>query len=199
MSDRKITNTTAEISANPMLGLATAMFGGIEAMESRGQAELVESGQIPTKLSHGLDEAMLESMGFKLGPVCEGDKLFREATLPPGWTRKPTDHAMWSKIVDGRGRSRLSVFYKAAFYDRSAHMSANRRFSYETDYGDRDKGRPQICRLFITDAGGRVGDPVATYDDDLPGEYDKAHAAAKAWLSANRPDWESPLAYWDEA
>jgi hypothetical protein len=49
--------------------------------------------------------------------------MFRPATLPEGWRREGSDHAMWSHIVDDQGRKRASIFYKAAFYDRGAHMS----------------------------------------------------------------------------
>ena len=51
------------------------------------------------------------------------DPLFRPATLPDGWQRKASDHAMGSHIADALGRQRVTVFYKAAFYDRKAHMS----------------------------------------------------------------------------
>jgi hypothetical protein len=54
-----------------------------------------------------------------------GDPLFCDATIPDGWTKKATEHAMWSSIVDTRGIEMVSVFYKAAFYDRSAHMHIN--------------------------------------------------------------------------
>jgi hypothetical protein len=41
-----------------------------------------------------------------------------------------SDHAMWSYLVDELGRERVSIFYKAAFYDRSAHMSLTSLGSY---------------------------------------------------------------------
>ena len=44
------------------------------------------------------------------------------ATLPPGWSRQGSDHAMWAHLLDEHGRQRVGIFYKAAFYDRSAHM-----------------------------------------------------------------------------
>jgi hypothetical protein len=30
---------------------------------------------------------------------------------------------MWSQLVDAEGVPRVAIFYKAAFYDRKAHMS----------------------------------------------------------------------------
>jgi hypothetical protein len=59
-----------------------------------------------------------EAVGFKFGDKI--DDLFLSAELPEGWTREATDHDMWSKILDADGVERVSVFYKAAFYDRCA-------------------------------------------------------------------------------
>jgi hypothetical protein len=43
-------------------------------------------------------------------------------SLPPGWKVVPTDHSMWSDLVDAKGEKRASIFYKAAFYDRDAFI-----------------------------------------------------------------------------
>ena len=91
----------------------------IEAQEARGQRELVASTKLPTDCRD--DEPMI-ALGFTFGPADEGDPMFRDATLPEGWRRRGSDHAMWSHIIDERGIKRVSIFYKAAFYDRSAHM-----------------------------------------------------------------------------
>ena len=72
--------------------------------------------------------------------------MFTEATLPTGWKREPSEHPMWSYIVDERGIRRVSVFYKAAFYDRSAHASiVNVASSLVTDllYGDGPAALPE--------------------------------------------------------
>jgi hypothetical protein len=97
--------------------------------EKRGQGLLVQSSLIPTELLWGPDpdglltEERLVELGFTLGAILEDDPLFREAELPKGWTRVATDHDMWSKILDETGTERMTIFYKAAFYDRGAHMS----------------------------------------------------------------------------
>jgi hypothetical protein len=101
------------------------LFGGnpdaIRAQEALGQQELVNSAQLPT-LVRG-DKAKLEAAGVVFGDPCEGDPLFCEAWLPAGWQKKPTEHAMWSTLVDADGKERASIFYKAAFYDRSAFIN----------------------------------------------------------------------------
>ena len=130
MNDEKktVTNTTAETKRNPASFLVEQMcLGGsaVERMEKRGQEEFVRSDVFPLDLSsHGIDE--FEALGFVFhGPV-PGDDLFQFVTLPEGWERKGSDHDMWSYIIDERGRERVAIFYKAAFYDRRAHASITR-------------------------------------------------------------------------
>lgn len=115
-----IQNTAA---ADPVDKLLTAMPGdgsGIEAQEARGQKQLLESTVLPTR---GSEDPTFVELGFVFGDPVKGDPLFREATLPAGWTKKGTDHSMWTTIEDERGIERVAIFYKAAFYDRSAHMN----------------------------------------------------------------------------
>lgn len=103
----------------------------IGAQERAGQAQLVHSDRLPTDL-HG-DRADFEAVGFALGEPDPSDPMFAPATLPAGWKREGSDHAMWSYIVDQLGRRRVGVFYKAAFYDRSAHMALTTVYGYVGD------------------------------------------------------------------
>jgi len=100
--------------------LLDATPAGIVASEARGQRELVNSTNLPIE---GPWEE-LEALGFKRGENV--DELFCTATLPEGWRKEPTHHNMWSKIVDAEGVERVSVFYKAASYDRRAFMRISR-------------------------------------------------------------------------
>ncbi len=125
--EKKTVTNTADRSRNPMLERArgTLKPGDIERMEKRGQEEFVESSVFPVDLS-GHDVSEFEALGFEFhGPV-PGDGLFQYVTLPEGWARKGADHDMWSYINDERGRERVAIFYKAAFYDRRAHASITR-------------------------------------------------------------------------
>lgn len=97
----------------------------IEAQEARGQDQLCLSAMLPTKISDN-DKAILEAAGVKFGEPEKNDPLFCKAELPAGWSKQPTDHSMWSKLVDENGIERASIFYKAAFYDRDAFMSATK-------------------------------------------------------------------------
>ena len=111
---------------DPLVQLLDAMtFGGsesIERQEAQGQREMVSSDVLPVEIISG-NEADFEALGFTFGERATGDDIFRAATLPEGWKREGSDHNMWSYIVDDTGTQRVAVFYKAAPYDRNAHMS----------------------------------------------------------------------------
>jgi len=119
--ERPVTNTSG---LDPIIHFAAALgnpAGFIEASEARGQQELLESDVLPVDMSPSREA--FERAGFKFGEPVQDDPIFVKATLPTGWSRKGSDHSMWTYIVDEQGRERVSIFYKAAFYDRSAHMS----------------------------------------------------------------------------
>jgi len=110
----------------PETHLIGAMLRGtsyITDMEAAGAREMVAADVLPVQgLHHPDPDGELERLGVGLGAVVIGDELFRQVTLPDGWSRRLTDHDMWSEIVDDHGEVRLLVFYKAAFYDRAAHF-----------------------------------------------------------------------------
>lgn len=171
--------------------LIAATPGGIEAQEARGQQEFVASETLPIECPR----KDLESLGFVFGE--NADDLFVYVQFPEGWSKKPTDHSMWSKLVDSQGRGRGDIFYKAAFYDRSAHMRLNRRFSYLRNY-ELDEDKIQ-CQVFDCDA-------VVFETEIEQGEHgskefwntcDQHEAKAEKWLKDNYPDYNNPMAYWD--
>lgn len=128
-----IRNTSVDRELNDLLILADGMSGGdgtrvITAMEKQGQAQLVESTQLPSKMKPS--QEAFEEVGFTFGEVVKGDELFCAATLPEGWRKDYTDHSMHTIIVDQLGRQRVSVFYKAAFYDRRADMILDTHYAY---------------------------------------------------------------------
>ncbi len=117
-----IENTSRRDPYLHLLGALGDAGSYIEDQERDGQKQLVNSDRLPTEISHGT-QADFEALGFVFGDVDPDDPLFRQVTLPDGWVRRGSDHAMWSYIDDERGRERVAIFYKAAFYDRRASMS----------------------------------------------------------------------------
>lgn len=175
--------------------------GGIEAQEARGQKDFVASETLPIKCSFCTKD-QLEEMGIVFGdPV---DDLFVAVQLPEGWQKVPTDHSMWSELVDDKGRKRASIFYRAAFYDRSAFIGASRRFGcqvqpvggWDSDY-DRETS-PYVCVVMDCNQVIWESGPLSPsnkiewfrLDDHLV-------PLGKAWLEEHYPGWQNPLAYWD--
>ncbi len=170
--------------------------------EAAGQAALVNSTELPADM-HG-DRAIFEGMGIKFGEPNPRDPMFLPTTLPVGRRKEATEHAMWSRLVDDKGRERAMIFYKAAFYDRSAHMSPSRR--YRTDYANKDFDEATQWGAFdgkaLLWATERVPElPGSATREQRLARYDQTDALRKQacdWLNANRPDWQDPLAYWNE-
>jgi hypothetical protein len=185
-----ITNTTKTAT------MFDALPGMIEASESRGQAELVTSTLLPTDMRG--DREKFEKMRFVFGEVVKDDPLFVNATLPAGWKKERTDHAMWSKIVDEKGNERASIFYKAVFYDRNAHMFLRGRYRVEGPYSDDSTG-PRTAKIVDQ----KTGEVIHTLTRDAgPKEWDTANSnandAAFEWLDANRPKHRDPLAWLED-
>ena len=142
--DRHTVNVENTATRDPLLHVAAAMVNPgifITDMEKAGQGQLVSSDVMPSEAPW--DD--LIALGFVPGKLVDGDDLFRHCDLPAGWTKAATDHAMWSTVLDERGVDRVSVFYKAAFYDRRAFARlANPGYSAATNiiYGDEPVALP---------------------------------------------------------
>lgn len=122
--------------------------GYITDMEAAGQRQVVASSLLPKAGPWG----ELAALGFVRGE--DRDELFCEATLPPGWTREGSDHAMHSYVLDPRGIRMVNVFYKAAFYDRRAGMhllNPGNDAATEVLYGDGPAVLPAKWELFTED------------------------------------------------
>ena len=203
-------NPNANPELNAMVMLAAAMGGGmsnaIEESERVGQSSLVNSDTLPTNFQ---GREALEAAGVKFGAAVKGDPMFTYVELPAGWTKRSTGHAMWwSDLVDDKGRKRASIFYKAAFYDRSAHGSALPRYRTDSYYND-DHDTVAVCRVLDQDVvlfeserlemktnderyGSRFDAPVK-----VESKRDIVGRQCVAWLDEHYPDWKNPAAYWD--
>jgi hypothetical protein len=91
------------------------------AQDKAGQRHLVNSNRLPADLAGR--EADHRTIGLILGPVDPRDPLFRTVTLPAGWTRRASDHDLWSHLVDQHGRRRIAMYYRAATGHRAAHAT----------------------------------------------------------------------------
>ncbi len=196
MLDKK---ADAEITKIEMLlkGMAgETASDAILNQEAHGQAQFVNSAVLPIECPR----FELEGLGFVFGE--NHDDIFVNVIMPGGWSKKATGHSMWSDLLDAKGHVRGGIFYKAAFYDRSAHMHLERRFNYRIqpingyesdDYAEADRiavvvdacSSPTI--IFKTEPVGRKDYPA----------HDLKEKEAKAWLSEHYPNWDNVLAYWE--
>jgi hypothetical protein len=193
--------------------------GFIEEQEAQGQREAVKSESLPTPDTKV--RAQYESLGVIFGVAVDGDPIFTHATLPKGWSLKPTDHNMHNNIVDAAGRVRGSFFYKAAFYDRKADLYAPNRRYLATKHYEANRARASDCyddyKILDYDVvdtvDGTVIFSVKRTVDLLSPNKGGEHSAwwtkseeterltiaeCKAWLDENYPDHENCAAYWDE-
>lgn len=184
--------------------MAAITPGGIEAQEKAGQMEQAERETLPIELGQrGKSEADArkpwEALGFRFGMNI--DALFVAVKFPKGWKKRPTDHDMWTDILDDKGRKRGAIFYKAAFYDQRAHAHLAARFSVDSDYA-----RP-LAKVSVKDACGEVDFKVSGLEQpDWSGDRAEAErrqakqAEARQtcldYLRRNYPDHENPCAYW---
>jgi hypothetical protein len=182
--------------------------GGIEAQEKAGQMAqalketLPIDGTIETKFGRDNPRATWEKLGFKFGKKTED--IFVECTFPKGWKKQETDHSMWTDLLDEHGRKRAAIFYKAAFYDRSAHVSLCHRFGVRRKYPD-NRGDP--LTVYVEDQNGEVSREIADLPQPdwkdreeskkLSDRIDAAEAELRDWLTAKFPDWGKAWAYWD--
>lgn len=196
----EIRNTTADMhnpdSPDALLLLITAMDGGgpenfIYAQERAGQRQLVNSAKLPAE-GRGDIRGQLASMGIALGEPDPDDPLFAPATLPDGWTKQPSDHDMWSYVVDTLGRRRVAVFYKASWYDRKAFLRVVglSEYVYGHAHGDNE---------LILDAGGETwATPETVAQAALALADEKADEIAEYRRFAADPAREADRDYWIE-
>jgi len=198
--------------------IISATPGGIEAQEAAGQCWLNENSLLPKDggLNGNNTWSDLERLGFKR--TGDYDDLFYNVEFPTGWKLVPTEHSMHSNLVDERGRIRGRVFYKAAFYDRRASVTLNKRYVAtlrpECGYGDNYKDdAPARGYVFDTSTGdgldqntiiyqteGRVYLPDANTDGVARYRYrvlsNGLSKMAADWLDEHYPEHANPVAYW---
>ncbi len=179
--------------------LVASTPGGIEAQEKEGQLSQAVKQALPLDLRGKKHE--FEAVGFKF--LSNDDGLFQEVEFPVGWSKSPTDHSMWTDILDEKGRKRGAIFYKAAFYDRSAHAHLSCRFHVGRDYDH--AGPDEVIR--VVDAMGLVVKSIDGLEKiDWSGDRQKASAAydrqeearneLAKWLDFEFPNWNDPTLHW---
>jgi hypothetical protein len=213
--------------------LATGELGGkggfFETMEADGQREVVaQASRLPSaglisgrmwghraptqedreKCGFNVDvdkgaRAAFDAMGIKVLGADPDDPIWCRVELPQGWRLEATGHSMWSRLLDAKGCARASIFYKAAFYDRSCHIDPEHRF--RVSYGPKDDPTTHRRQFAVYDAsmpGGTDGTAIfetEVYASDTYETLNKAEEEARLWLVEHHPDYRNPAAYWENA
>lgn len=194
--------------------LVAATLGGIEAQEKRGQEDLCNGTKARLPIDGAIaEQSKYEAMGIQFDKRSDDpSEIFIGVTLPTGWQITPTEHSMWSNLTDDKSRERASIFYKAAFYDRSAHVRLNNRYSYDAQPvggWENGSGAGSQYQGVVTDCGKVIFRTMPTSaqpsynqsDNTALTEWftkrDGKSKEAEAWLNEQFPNWKDPLAYWD--
>ena len=184
---------------DPMLAFVERLMGfknPIERSEKRGQLRLIASEVLPKNAQPSREH--YKNLGFVFGD--EVDELFMEARLPEGWTKRPSDHSMWSYIFDHQGRKRAGVFYKAAFYDRKAYMHLIPRFSVGEKVGeDGVRTMGVLDGDTIIHVVGRydpLTDAKVFSDGSIATSFEMWWDRADAYLDERYPEWRDVTKYW---
>lgn len=160
--------------------------------------EMVNGFIMPREMHPSRED--FEELGFVFRDI-PGDDVLCYASLPEGWSIKPTDQPMWSDLVDENGVSRGDMFYRNSRYDRDAHMKLWHRYGIRREViGDETEiyfGNATE-KLFVS---GRI-----TMDFERPQEeiqeqfnkFDELMMLTKKFADTVYPDWENVHAYWDD-
>ena len=171
----------------------------LEHMEKEGQKRAVNNTMVAKKMFPSRKK--WEELGFTFTDI-PGDNLLCNATLPEGWKLEATDHSMWNNFIDEQGRERGSMFYKAAFYDRDAHMQLYNRYKVIKDYLDDHVttevyfGNPEE-KLFVA---GQIHKDYSSQEsiDAYFDELERLQYLADNFANLYYPNWRDETAYWDD-
>lgn len=197
---RKPRNTTQDVKDNPLVALGIAMSEGtsgmIENQEATGRSDFVNSTTLPTEINTADGKKIVESFGIVFGEMVEDDPMFQYVTLPEGWTREGTGHSMG--VLDDKGRKRIDVFYKAAFYDRVAHLWVNKRYNYSHDYDRQDSDNVGVTQVMDRNEIIHETEPIPIKENDKGLMISElSNKLAVVWLDEHYPDWNNPATYWE--
>lgn len=187
-----------------LLILAEALVAGpdmaLDAAIERGQTELVNSVDLPSRMQQGHSgkwpQPILEAAGVKFDKH-DGKSMFRGATLPQGWKKVRTGHSMWSHLVDDKGRVRAEIFYKSSFGDTEAFLRLTVRFYVTSEF---DREGDEQTKFIVRDTGNNNAAIFTTESCPRDAKYDVYEGLrekARAWLKEHYPNHNDESAYWD--
>lgn len=181
----------------------------IEIQERIGQQRLVEYNLLPKTVSLfeiqdraaniAYTKKCYDAMGIKT--IFEHDDLFYNAFLPLGWRIESTSHHMWSNVLDDRNRKRMSIFYKASFYDRNTFVRFRHRLDCDVLPKHEDDNYTGAMLAVITDCEKPIHILYKIHEGERSGSYHTTTGYllrhARSFLAEHFPGWNEPDRYWD--
>lgn len=122
------------------------------------------------------------------------DDLFNEVELPEGWSIVATEHNMWNRLLDEKKRERAAIFYKAAFYDRRAHMYWNCFYSVENNSSLENEATD--VRIVSRDGETIILQKVSEGPEPQWERVRLAQKKLEETMQTLHKDWKNPAAYW---
>ncbi len=176
------------------------LIGGPDYASSRGHAQMAARRDALPAEGTGAgkdDRKILEHAGVVFGEIDPQNELFRQATLPEGWTIRRTEHHLWSELADAEGRRRARIFYSAQ--DGTAWISCAR--SIQADVVQDEAEGPYIPAIVDSDGRQLWRGKAVAHGEVLEREARRkeAHEAAARKADEVAPDWRSFDAYWGAA
>ncbi len=182
--------------------------GGIDAQEKAGTQMVLEQQRLALDGTRQ-HLAYLESLGFVFG---NDDGLLVDCALPPGWKLAEHPHPMLTRLLDADGAERALQFYKAAFYDKQAHINWQARYDprmYRAASPDLPEDAEEKSGVPMEDQHACVivydhkrRQVIWKSDTLLRVDWqarDAARRAAHEWLAEHYPRYADPFAYWEDA
>ena len=180
-------------------GTLVMMVDPVYTKDKKDDDKKIENGFImPREMHPSRDD--FEELGFVFRDI-PGDDVLCYASLPDGWSIRPTDQPTWSEIVDEDGVSRGDMFYRNSLYDRDAHMKLWHRYGIRRDsigketevyFGNATE------KLFVS---GRVTIDFDLSKEEVQEQFDKLNELimiTKKFADEVYPDWENVHAYWND-
>jgi hypothetical protein len=155
----------------------------------------------------GSEDGLFSEMGIDFGPFVKGD-VWRGANLPSGWSVKPVPGTKSSVIVDQHSHARATIYVT----DKTI-MRTKSRFRVGRD--PYIKNPTSNVRFCIWDSAiNFLKEPMVVFEKQhsVPdrNRHSSAHESrilsfqkefekeAHKWLQERYPQWESPIAHWDD-
>jgi hypothetical protein len=173
--------------------------------EKQGQLEISNSPKLPTMYDNVYppidSKPQLEKMGIKVLKKSIDDDLFYDIELPDGWYFKPTEHALYTELLDDKKRLRAVIFYKAVSYDRKSAITfatcyrvvTSRTNDSYTAYATNNNRTVFTNTIYRKEKIKYEDSLIACKEDSLI-----ACKNVKNFLNERFPDWRDINAYWDE-